>query len=69
MVLRTDVYNYMALNGNATFPWTRLGYTYDWGSSFVYEGSLPGVGASEFVIKQGAEIYVERVENLFQHCM
>jgi type II secretory pathway pseudopilin PulG len=33
------------------FPWTRLGYTYDWGST-------THIGLSEYVIKKGATIQV-----------
>jgi len=36
------------------YPWTRLGYTYDWGSS-------SHIGLSEYVIKQGAVISVVSV--------
>ena len=41
--------------GEWGYPWTRLGYTYDWAP----EESL--VGFSEFVIRQGAEVLVESV--------
>jgi len=34
------------------FPWTRLGYTYDWGDSNEH------IGLSEFVIKDGATVGV-----------
>lgn len=37
------------------YPWTRLGYTYDWGSD---ESRL---GLSEFVIREGAELTVHSV--------
>jgi hypothetical protein len=37
------------------FPWTRLGYTYDWGSSSSH------VGLSEFVLKQNSVVTVESV--------
>jgi hypothetical protein len=36
------------------FPWTRLGFTYDWGSS-------SHIGLSEYVIMKGATIYVQSV--------
>jgi hypothetical protein len=32
-------------------PWTRLGYTYDW------HYGLPGVGASEYIVVPGAQLY------------
>ena len=37
------------------FPWTRLGYTYDWGNPDSE------VGLSEFVIKKGATVEIHRV--------
>lgn len=37
------------------FPWTRLGYTYDWGNPDSE------VGLSEFVIKKGAVVEVDSV--------
>jgi hypothetical protein len=40
------------------FPWTRLGYTYDWGSSGSH------VGLSEYVIKQGSIVKVESVHSI-----
>jgi len=38
------------------YPWTRLGYTYDWGDP------TKEIGLSEFIIRQGAEVLVERLE-------
>jgi hypothetical protein len=39
--------------GEKKYPWTRLGYTYDWGK--------PGhEGLSEYVVRKGAEIIVDR---------
>ncbi len=40
---------------NNTWPWTGLGYTYDWGNPISI------VGLSEFVIRSGAEIAVASV--------
>jgi len=37
------------------YPWTRLGYTYDWGSSTTE------IGLSEFVIKKNSQIIVYEV--------
>jgi len=37
------------------YPWTRLGYTYDWGNSETR------VGLSEFVIREGAQLTVHSV--------
>ena len=41
------------------YPWTRLGYTYDWG----YGGTGPEeeMGDSEFVIRSGCTIWVDSV--------
>lgn len=38
------------------FPWTRLGYTYDWGNRH------DEVGLTEFVVAGGAEVHLHRVE-------
>lgn len=40
---------------NTGYPWTRLGYTYDWGNP------LSEVGLSEYVIRTGAVVDVESV--------
>lgn len=37
------------------YPWTRLGYTYDWGNA------KSRVGLSEFVIRKGARLTVHSV--------
>jgi hypothetical protein len=47
--------------GTPGFPWTRLGYTYDWGSA-------AHVGASEFVVRQGATVEVRAVERTSSYC-
>lgn len=41
--------------GTGGYPWTRLGYTYDWSTPFC------NVGLSEFVIRSGATVDVESV--------
>jgi len=41
--------------GDGGYPWTRLGYTYDWGNP------LSEVGLSEFVIRTGATVTVKSV--------
>jgi hypothetical protein len=40
------------------YPWTRLGYTYDWGNLDSH------VGLSEFVIKQNSLVVVESVTSI-----
>lgn len=46
--------------GENGYPWTRLGYTYDWAG--------PRIGMSEYVIKKGAEITVERAVGNTEYC-
>lgn len=44
------------------YPWTHLGYTYNW---------TPGAdryGASEYVIRSGADVYVESVQTPQEYC-
>lgn len=44
------------------YPWTRLGYTYDWGNPWS------DVGLSEFVIGGGAEVTVHSVAATAEYC-
>lgn len=37
------------------FPWTRLGYTYDWGNP------QNPIGLSEFVVRKGASVKIHRI--------
>jgi hypothetical protein len=46
--------------GEKGYPWTRLGYTYDWAG--------PKVGLSELVIKKGAEATVKKVASIEEYC-
>ena len=48
--------------GDNGYPWTRLGYTYDWGNPFTE------VGLSEFVIRSGASVAVESVTATADYC-
>ena len=48
--------------GDGGYPWTRLGYTYDWGSP------VSEVGLSEFVIRKGATATVEAAVDTFHYC-
>jgi hypothetical protein len=43
------------------YPWTRLGYTYDWGDTKTH------VGLSEFVIEQNATVTVKSVTPTVQY--
>lgn len=45
------------------YPWTRLGYTYDWGNP------ESEVGLSEFVVSAGATVAVEQVYSTEEYCM
>lgn len=49
--------------GDDGYPWTRLGYTYDWG------GCASEVGLSEFVIRSGATVGVRGVTGTWPYCM
>ncbi len=44
------------------FPWTRLGYTYDWGSVDSE------IGASEFIVKQGSKVTIKSVQTTAEYC-
>lgn len=48
--------------GEEGYPWTRLGYTYDWGNLTTE------VGSSEFVIKSGATVEIEFVTTTEDYC-
>jgi hypothetical protein len=48
--------------GDNGYPWTRLGYTYDWGNPCSEEG------LSEFVIRAGATVEVESVTSTLDYC-
>lgn len=48
--------------GEKGYPWTRLGYTYDWGQQSGH------VGLSEFVIAKGAAVEIAEVAPTAQYC-
>lgn len=48
--------------GKNGYPWTRLGYTYDWGQK---NGEI---GLSEFVIRQGAIVDIRSVNSTADYC-
>ncbi|MBN1345470.1 MAG: hypothetical protein JXQ73_22450 [Phycisphaerae bacterium] len=48
--------------GENGYPWTRLGYTYDWGNPCT------DVGLSEFVIRSGANVTVQSVTGNEAYC-
>jgi hypothetical protein len=45
------------------YPWTRLGYTYDWSPDSPTE-----VGLSEFVVRPGTEIVIDSVQSQDDYC-
>lgn len=45
------------------YPWTQLGYTYDWAA-----GAPSEVGLSEFVIRPGTEIVIDGVVHQDDYC-
>ena len=49
--------------GDEGYPWTQLGYTYDWSPDADSE-----VGFSEFVARAGTEVVVERVVGQDEYC-
>jgi len=44
------------------YPWTRLGYTYDWGNP------KSEIGLSEFVIRAGATVTIHAVSDTVNYC-
>jgi hypothetical protein len=49
--------------GEKGYPWTRLGYTYDWAPDAKSE-----VGLSEFVARKGTKVVVEAIVPQAQYC-
>lgn len=47
------------------YPWTSLGYTYDWGTNGHLVGETAYVGLSEFVMFKGAGTYQYYVEGVY----
>jgi hypothetical protein len=54
-------------NGVGGYPWTQLGYTYDWGSGTMGHGAFP-VGLSEYVVRSGASVHVVSVVSTDAYC-
>jgi len=55
------IYSYYPEPTETAYPWTRLGYTYDWGNSDSE------IGLSEFVIRKNAKVVVEAVETVSEY--
>lgn len=47
--------------GQWAMPWTRFGYTYDWGSVKKIKGKLAAQGASEYLIKNGSMVRIHNI--------
>lgn len=52
-----------------SFPWTALGYTFDWSSGSHGAGTFQRVGESEFVIRRGAPIEILRAVSTAEYCI
>lgn len=52
--------------GDPGYPWTQLGYTYDWAQDTG--GPLRHEGESEFIAKRGATVTIEKVTSLETYC-
>ena len=44
------------------YPWTRLGYTYDWGNPKEH------VGLSEFIISKGSRVHIHSLASTAEYC-
>jgi hypothetical protein len=53
--------SYMPAPGSPSYPWTALGYTYDWGSPSFY-------GESEFVLPAGSTVTIQSVTKNDDYC-
>ncbi len=51
------IYSYYPQKDKNKYPWTRLGYTYDWGNP------VNEVGLSEFIIKKDARVIVKSIQS------
>ena len=52
-------------SGSGAFPWTSLGYTYDWGTNGHLPGETSYVGLSEFMMFKGAGTYQYYVDGVY----
>ncbi len=62
----------MKASGALPYPWTQLGYTYDWGNAsdwkMIDPSRPPKVGLSEFVIRQWSPISVKATQGADSYC-
>jgi len=59
--LRSHQYFQSRKPKNDAYPWTQLGYTYDWAPG-------PEKGLSEFVIKANSQVYIESITPVAEYC-
>ena len=52
-------------SGSGAFPWTSLGYTYDWGTNGHLAGETSYEGLSEFLMFKGAGTYQYYVSGVY----
>jgi hypothetical protein len=52
----------------SSFPWTSLGYTFDWAPSAQGDGQFQRFGESEFVIRKGAPLEIVRAVDTAEYC-
>lgn len=50
------------------FPWTALGYTFDWAPTHRTSSGFERIGESEFVIRKGASIEILEAVTTMQYC-
>lgn len=53
--------SYFSQKSNIKYPWTRLGYTYDWGNTKTE------VGLSEFIIKKKSALIVKSIKKINEY--
>ena len=51
-----------AYQNETRYPWTRLGYTYDWGNP------KDPIGLSEFVVRKGASVQIRAIYSNLDYC-
>jgi hypothetical protein len=59
---------YSSYAGGTQYPWTTLGYTFDWATDETGGRNFVKVGESEFVIPQGAPIEIQSETGTTQYC-
>ncbi|MCP4115718.1 MAG: hypothetical protein GY737_09985 [Desulfobacteraceae bacterium] len=60
--LRSKQYYQCTATGHNAYPWTQLGYTYDWGNPESEQG------LSEFVIKENSQVVIRAIHPFANYC-